>query len=402
LSLRIPSSALIITFVTVSLLTGNLSMAPVAGSPSSPTSSALSWLLTHQLSDGSYGSCSELETAPAALALWIAYDDSSNVLLPFNWLKNQMDNSTTYFWVGGPCSPKEADIPGEILYSFDATQNLRMLNLSFVGPKLLSLQQSNGGFLGYTDNSLHKQVTSSVDTSMAVWGLIGAAAIPTTNQTFAVNYLLSLQNANGSFNLTNTISSSSLSSMGPETVSMTALAVLVLKSAGVSMTNPHLSSALSYLSTEASTNFSGHVYAASLSALSFTAYCNPSGVTEALTFISSQQNTDGGFRDTIRGSTGSNPLDTGWAAAALQLANPNCSGSVGAKTIPIDKIGLILPYFSYSSLLLVVVIGAFCVMRKKREDSESGDGALCGLTFMKKRPVRTYPLDRTESWNFGY
>jgi prenyltransferase beta subunit len=364
------SKPVIITVVMVTMFHVNIGVAPATGSLSNTTSAALNWLISHQLSDGSYGSCTELETAPAAYALWIAYHDSSNVVLSYNWLKNQMDNSTTYFWVGGPCSPKEADIPGEILYSFDASQNLRMLNLSFVAPKLLGFQESNGGFLGY-ETSLSQQVTSSIDTSMALWGLIDAAAIPTANQTSAVNYLLSLQNANGSFNLTSTISSDSLYSLGPEPISMTALAVLVLNSANIAASNTHLSSALSYLNKEASMNFSGHVYAASLAALALTAYCNPTDVSEALSFIISQQDSDGGFRDIIRGSTGSNPLDTGWATVALQLANPNCSiGSVGGQIIPIDKIGLMLPYLTFASLLAVATFYGSYMMQRRRDDNK--------------------------------
>ncbi len=351
------------------LIYPNSVAAPNTASPGSAVSPALNWLLTHQLSDGSYGSCTEIETAPAAYALWIANHGSPNAALSYNWLKNRMDNSTTYFWAGGACSLKEADIPGEILYSFDASQNLRMLNLSFVGPKLLSFQESNGGFYGYYDSSLNKQVTSSVDTSMALWGLIDAAAIPATSQASAVNYLLSLQNANGSFNLTSTISSTSLSSLGPEPISMTALAALVLNSAGLPVTNTHLLSALNYLNNEASVNFSGHVYAASLTALALTAYCNPTGVSEASNFIVSQQNSDGGFRDIIRGSSGSNALDTGWATVALQLANPNCStGSVGGQLIQIDKIRLILPYLGLAFLLATASLGGFYVMHRKREN----------------------------------
>jgi prenyltransferase beta subunit len=318
------SKPVIITVVMVTMFHVNIGVAPATGSLSNTTSAALNWLISHQLSDGSYGSCTELETAPAAYALWIAYHDSSNVILSYNWLKNQMDNATTYFWTGGGCSLPEADIPGEILYSFDVSQNLRLLNLSFVGPKLLSFQESNGGFYGYYETSINKQVTSSVDTSMALWGLTDAAAIPATDQTSAINYLMSLQNANGSFNLTSTISSDSLYSLGPDPISMTALVVLVLNSANIAASNTHLSSALSYLNKEASMNFSGHVYAASLAALALTAYCNPTDVSEALNFIISQQDSDGGFRDIIRGSTGSNALDTGWATVALQLANSNC------------------------------------------------------------------------------
>lgn len=336
------SAALIVITITAFFSFGHVHAGTASASPPGPfsiasaTSSALSWLSTHQLSDGSYGSCSELETAPAAYALWIAYHNSPSVVLSFNFLKNRMDNSTTYFWAGGGCSLAEADIPGEILYTFDASQNLNMLNISFVGPKLLGFQQSNGGFYGYFDNSQNKQVTSSVDTSMALLGLIDASSISTTARTNAINYLLSLQNANGTFDLTNTISSSSLSSMGPETISMTALATLVLANAGFSSANSHVSSALSYLIGEAGMNFSGHVYAASLTALALTLYCNPGGVASSLKFIASQQNSDGGFRDMIRSSTGSNALDTGWATVALELGgSSNCvstaSGSGGGR-----------------------------------------------------------------------
>ena len=298
-----------------------------AGSLTTATNAALSWLVTHRFSDGSYGGCSEIQTAPAAYALWLAYLDSPNVTVSYNFLKNQMDNSTTYFWNGGACSLKEADIPGEILYSFDAGQNLAMLNMTFVGPKLLSFQQSSGGFLGYYDSSSGKQVTSSVDTSMALWGLVDAGAISATSQGSAVNYLLSLQNPDGSFNLTNTIRSTPLYSLGPEPISLTALVVRVLKDAGLTSGNPHISSALNFLNNVATTSFGGHVYAASVATLAFIAFSQTTSASNAANFIVSQQKTDGGFADTIRSSTTSNALDTGWATIALQSFQN--SGSIG-------------------------------------------------------------------------
>ncbi len=291
--------------------------------------SALTWLTSHQLSDGSYGTCSEPETAPAAYAVWIARRDSTNVVSALNWLKNQMNNSTTWFWVGGGCSLAEADVPGEILYVFDVTGHLSMLNLSFVSSKLLGLQQANGGFKGYS-TSTGQQVTSSVDTAMALWGLINAGAIPASSEQSGINYLLSLQNPGGSFNLTSTIASDPLYSLGPEPISITALVTLVLKSASFPTTNPHVASALSYLTNAASMNFTGHVYAAALSSLVFASSCLPSSVSATTSFIISQQNSDGGFRDIIRFSSGSNALDTGWAATALQLTTPICaSGGIG-------------------------------------------------------------------------
>ncbi len=279
--------------------------------------SALNWLTGHQLSDGSYGLYTELQAAPAADALWIRYKDTGNVLLAYNWLKNQLQNSTTWFWSS---SFGEADVPGEVLYSFDVAQHLHDLNLSSVTTRLLAFQQPNGGFRGYFDPAQGKQVTSSVDTAMALWGLANARAIPKTSQQSAVNYLFSLQKPDGSFNLTKTVAFDSLYSLGPDADSITALVVLVLKDLSFTTSDSHLVSALNFLSTASTSNFGGHVYAASLSALAFTAYYRPGNVSQAVNFLLSQQNSDGGFRDTSRASTGSNALDTGWAGIALQEA----------------------------------------------------------------------------------
>jgi prenyltransferase beta subunit len=290
---------------------------------------ALNWLISNQQPNGSYGTFSELQVAPAAYALWIHYQDSANVLLSYRFLKNQEQNSSTWFWGGGG-NLAEADVPGEILYSFDVSQHLAMLNLlPSVEANLTRFQQTNGGFLGYFDTTLNKQVTSSVDTAMALLGLIGANGITATKEQAAISYLLSLQNNDGSFNLTSTIRSNSLYSLGPEPISMTALVVLTLKSALFTANDPHVSSALSYLNKAASLSFSGHVYAASLSALAFTALYEPAALNQAVTFILSQQNPDGGFRDIIRSSTSSNALDTGWAAVALQSGGSSCCGGGG-------------------------------------------------------------------------
>jgi prenyltransferase beta subunit len=290
---------------------------------SDPTSAALNWLITHQQSNGSYGSCTEPQTAPAAYALWIRDQESSIVSLSYSWLKNQMDNSTTWFWAGGGCSLAEADAPGEILYSFAKSQNLPLLNLSFVVSKLLSFQQSNGGFKGYL-NSANQQVTSTVDTALALLGLTDGKLIPGSNEQSAINYLFSMQNLDGSFNLTDTVKSDALYSLGPEPISITALVTLALRDASLPQNDPHVASAMSYLSGAASMNFSGHVYAAALSTLVFASNCLSSYSSKAVNFIISQQSPDGGFRDVIRFSTGSNALDTGWAAIALQLGVATC------------------------------------------------------------------------------
>jgi prenyltransferase beta subunit len=295
---------------------------------------ALNWLMVNQQSNGSYGSFTEPQTAPAAYGMWIKFQDNTKVLLSYNWLKNQLQNSTTWFWGGGG-NIAEADIPGEILYSFSQSQNLQILNLlSGVTANLTKFQQANGGFLGYFDSASNKQVTSSVDTAMALLGLITSNSISAAKQQSAVNYLLTLQNPDGSFNLTKTIRSSSLYSLGPEPTSITALVTLSLREASMSVGNSTIVSALNYLAVSATARFNGHVYAAALSLLVFSVFGNESESTVADNFILQQQNADGGFRDIIRSSVGSNALDTGWAAVAMQLGGSICCNGGGGERRP--------------------------------------------------------------------
>jgi prenyltransferase beta subunit len=308
----------------------NLLQSVEALSQNDSITAAINWLMLHQLSDGSYGSFTEPQTAPAAYAMWIIFQDSTKVLLSYHWLKNQLQNSSTWFWGGGG-NLAEADIPGEILYTFSQSQNLHMLNLlSGVTANLTKFQQSNGGFSGYTVSG--NPVTSSVDTAMALLGLIASNSISAAKQQSAVNYLLTLQNPDGSFNLTKTVRSSSLYSLGPEPTSITALVTLALREASMSVGNSTIVSAFNYLAASASGGFDGHVYAAALSLLVFSAFGKESESTVADNFILQQQNSDGGFRDIIRSSVGSNALDTGWAAIALQLGGSICcSGGGGGK-----------------------------------------------------------------------
>lgn len=302
----------------------NLFQSAEALSQNDAITAATNWLMLNQQSNGSYGIFSESQTAPAAYAMWIRVQDIAKVLLSYNWLKNQLQNSSTWFW-SGVGAVNEADVPGEILYSFSQSQNLHLLNLlPGVAANLTKFQQSNGGFRGYYDTASNKQVTSSVDTAMALLGLVSSNSISSMKEQSAVNYLFSLQNPDGSFNLTKTIRSTSLYSLGPEPISITALVVLALREASVTFNNSTMISAFNYLAGSASTNFGGHVYAAALSLLVFSEFANQGEVTTADNFILQQQNADGGFRDIIRGSTGSNALDTGWAAAALQLGGSTC------------------------------------------------------------------------------
>lgn len=293
--------------------------------------SALQWLAANQSSSGSYGAYEEHLTAAAAYSLWLNDSGSAKAALSYSWLAAQLDSSTSWFW------GTEADVPGAVLFSIDLSSNLGLINRTAVASRLLQLQQTGSGFEGYYDLRLGTVVTSSIDTDMALLGLINAGAISVQNRTSAVNYLRSLQNSDGSFNLTRSVASDPIDALGPDPVSITALTLLTLRDAGLGVTDPIVSKALGFLRTAASANFNGHVYAAAISALVFIAFHRPE-TSSALTFVLSRQNSDGGFSDTSRLSyPNSNALDTGWAAIALETGMVGISGE-GVNIPPVARL----------------------------------------------------------------
>ncbi len=318
----------ILSLIPLQPLPRNISSQPsiiplLAPSQLPSVASALAWLSANQSSDGSYGPYFEGEAAAAAYAFWLNDSDSRNATSSYTYLAGQLNSSSTWFW-----NFTEADVPGEILLSIGLSEHLGMIqNLSEVSSRLLQLQLPNGGFEGYFDPTIGpcdpgpcgRTVTSSVDTAMALWGLSNAETIPEDGRTAAVRYLLTLQNTDGSFNLTRTTKANSLSSLGPDPVSITALATTVLHDNGFKQSDPSISTALSFLNRAASASFNGrgHVYDAALSTLAFLQYNHACDAVRTLTYLIAQQNSDGGFRDMTRGP-GSNALDTGWAAIALQ------------------------------------------------------------------------------------
>ncbi len=276
---------------------------------SSGTISALLWLAQHEDVNGSYGAYAETYTAAAASAFYLTSPSSTYGNLALSWLAKNLNSSPSWYW------GTEADYPGAILYSLATSSHISHLNLTFIKNSLLQFQLPSGGFFGYYDLTLGP-VASSVDTDMALLGLINSNLLPASNQTNAVDYLHSLQNSDGSFNLTSTTPFNSVDSLGPDPVSMTALTVLALHAAGYSRDDPYVSSGLAYLNTQSAFNFGGHEYGASLVTLAFEAYGESGNAIVASEYVLSKQNADGGFNDTSR-SPSSNALDTGWAVAAL-------------------------------------------------------------------------------------
>ena len=279
--------------------------------------SALRWLASHQATDGSYGPYFEGQAAAAAYALWLNDSTSRYSTLAYDYLVRELNDSSTWFWG----TYGEADVPGEVLFSIAITHHLELVKSSEVESWLLYFQQPNGGFNGYYDGT--RTVTSSVDTAMALWGLYNAGLIPRTNRTAAVNYLLTLQNHDGGFNLTSIKTADPIYSLGPDQTAITALTILALRDNGFNVESQPISNALDYLGRAVSTGFGGpnQAYDAALSSLAFLQCYHPHEAIVALTYLADQQKSDGGFSDASRSSGNSNALDTGWASIALQYVN---------------------------------------------------------------------------------
>jgi len=324
---------------------------------------ALHWLSSNQSSDGSYGPYYQHWAAAAAYALWLNNTQSSIASLTYKWLAGQLDDSANWFWG----NYGEADVPGASLFSVAASGNLHLTQTGGVTSNLLQFQQSNGGFFGYYSTALGSSVSSSVDTSEALRGLIAAKAINASGQQSAVNYLFTLQNSDGSFNLTSTKAYDPIYSQGPEPVSITALVLLALRDASYTDANTQVSKALNFLNAASSkysliANDTNAVYSASLSALTFYAFGKTAYAYDAVAFILSHQASDGGFRDSIRSSPGSNALDTAWASIALQQVVP-----VRAFSSPLPEVLIVGAIAGIIALAVTVGIVVYVVRRNKTQ-----------------------------------
>jgi prenyltransferase beta subunit len=345
---------------------------------------ALRWLAANQSSDGSYGAFFEHETAAAAYALWLNNSGSSNAARAYSVLSSELNSSSSWFWLASGYG--EADVPGAMLYSVAASHHLNLINVRSVNATLLEFQQSDGGFKGYTD-AQGNAYESSVDTALALRALVQANAVNASSRQIAAQFLLRLQNTDGSFNLTQTIVSDPIYSQGPEPVSITALVLLALKDASSSynVNEVHVSRALNFLTNTASGNFTassdhkGHVYAASLSALAFNDFGRVAQAAAAVAFVSSNQNSDGGFGDIIQSHRHfSNPLDTAWGAIALQVVQP---GPLFSSFLsPILFAGIIV---AVGVVAVVGVVVVFLVVSRRARRQTAASGAV--LPFL---PIR--------------
>jgi prenyltransferase beta subunit len=328
-------------------------------SQASAVRSVLHWLSSNENADGSFERFGQISTPGAALALWLNDSHSAQAAKSFSWLTSQLDNSSSYAW-------GEADIPGAMLHSVSASSNLPLIHNQSDFSNLLTYQQSSGGFTGYSPGPSYVPIASSVDTDMALWGLVDTSHITSQQRTAAANFLFSIQNSDGSFNLTSSISSDPLNAFGPEPISVTALTILALRDASYTLTDSHLSKALDFLTRMISANFTtagdhkGHVYGAAMSSLAFQAYGRTVQALASIAFILTQQNSDGSFLDIARGSS-QKTLDTGWVAVALEQVQP---GPLSSSFLsPIVFVGIIV---AVGVVAVVGVVVVFLVVSRAR------------------------------------
>ncbi|TMI58445.1 terpene cyclase/mutase family protein [Candidatus Bathyarchaeota archaeon] len=368
----------VIIILTLSIVSSTHYTNAATPSQASAAKSALNWLSINEKADGSFEDFPQIPTPGAALALWLNNSRSPQAAKSFNWIASQLDDSSSYAW-------GEADIPGVMLYTLGASNNVGLLhNPASVSSGLGAYQQKSSGFIGYyaqSPDGSYAQVATSVDTAMALWGMSQAnSPISYENQTFAINYLLSLQNVDGRFNLTSTISQSSTDALGPEPISVTALVLLALRFAGkYTADDNHVSKALDFLANTISKNFTttgdhkGHVYGAALSALAFQAYGRTVQALASVAFTLTQQNSDGSFLDAARGSS-QKTLDTGWVAIALEQVQPG--PLFGSFLSPIVFVGIIV---AVGVAAVVAILAVFLVVSRRGSKQTAASGAVLNV-----------------------
>jgi len=276
------------------------------------------WLKKNQNLDGSWGGIQQEHfTASAMIALYETgeYNFTSNATY---CLKQQIENFSSSVW-----KAKEADIPAIIIYSFYATENENAIDIASVSDKLMGYQnmsdgtKSYGGFIGFMEDR-KTPVENSVDTALsllALWNYENFAG----RKDIAINFLKSLQNEDGSFNLTFKTSSHTLYSLAPDAISLTALASIALNEAGQGNAK-----AIEFLKSSARSCFGneGRSYSAALSAIAFDKAGESDYAGAAVNYLKMLQKSDGGFSDYTRTDpSSSNALDTTWAVMALSIEN---------------------------------------------------------------------------------
>jgi len=268
----------------------------------SSLNSAIDWIKQNQNETGLIGN-NEFEMPPALIALWLYEGNSDNVIKGFEYLNEVRADDGSWFY-------SSTDVTGLIFYAFSSTNHTSLLNDSGTNTIdwLLSQQGADGGFASWGEES-------SENTAYALLGLLNVNGIPDKNKSAAVNYILSLQNPDGSINRTGT-DMIGYAGLGPEYY--TAISLITLNEAGIY--NENTTNALNYLKEKSKGYFrdQNHSFLAALASVAFSRYNKIEFALNTTNYLKSLQMGDGGFVDSSRFNPNvSNVLDTGWAAIAL-------------------------------------------------------------------------------------
>jgi len=281
---------------------------------------ATEFIKSKQLANGAFDSFSSPQSPAAVLALY-SIGGSSNLTAGLAYLKSDLKNPESYSW-------GEADIPGFELYAYLKAGNSSEINLTDVTGRLFGLRGQNGGFKGYSlcvancsdpdwQNQVWMPVEDAISTSAALMGLVSANSINDSQKNETIQYLQSLRNPDGSYNLTNELELGNLWSLAPDIYSQTAFIVWALEIAG--QPESDVAPSLIFLQNGAQNNFNdtNHTYAAAITSIALAAYNYTDGSVKALDNLQCTQREDGGFRDPGRFGEGSNVLDTAFAILAI-------------------------------------------------------------------------------------
>jgi hypothetical protein len=312
-------------------------LAALPAAAATNASAAIDWLKQNQNADGSYNTTYfTAYTSAALLALHANDSASSNASAAVNWLGDSLKDTRTVdpvTWEGNYAMWGEADTAGLALYAlFNTNHSLIDGNIANITATLLSFQAPSGGFRGWWSGD--GIVEDSVDTSWSLLGLLSAGAINDTTKAVAVDYLQSLQNQDGSVNLTGTTATNPLSALGLDAAAQTSLALLALNAANGS--DAAKQSALLYVKNATCAGTS--VFGAGMAALALERMNASDYAAVAARRIATLQNaSSGGFSDISRGGyPASNAIDTGFAALAVQRVSDAAadSASICASYIP--------------------------------------------------------------------
>lgn len=295
------------------LLTITLILATLTSVTQANAIDAQNWLAANQRIDGSY---SDFFSGDAATALTALPQD--NKTLTVTYLNTELNDFNSFKTWGDAQTGATAIIAMQ-------QNNFPIDNEEQVITKLLSFRNNaTGGFIGWweSDGANFAQVTSSVDTALSLNALRQTNALNATQLNESLNYLLSLQNLDGSFNLTALTESSSFDAFVPSKQSTTALVLQSLQLSGLNEINtPQLTQTLIYLENQVQCNspISQNTNALALTAQALNTFGKNQQAGYAIYYLEQNQQVDGGFFDPSRGSNTENPIDT--SLAAITLAN---------------------------------------------------------------------------------